>query len=75
MKSVRIHLDAHAHLYPFHDVPRLLLAALDHMPRVAPTDLRVLCLGCNMAANWLGSDLSLWPEKLAEDSRFVNDTF
>lgn len=44
MKPVRIHLDAHAHLYPFHDVPRLLLAALDHMPRVAPTDLRVLCL-------------------------------
>ena len=44
MKSVRIHLDAHAHVYPFHDVPRLLLAALDHMPRVAPADLRVLCL-------------------------------
>ena len=44
MKSVRIHLDAHAHVYPFHDVPRLLLAALDHMPRVAPTDQRVLCL-------------------------------
>ncbi len=44
MKSIRIHLDAHAHIYPFHDVPRLLLAALDHMPRVAPTDLRVLCL-------------------------------
>ena len=44
MKPVRIHLDAHAHVYPFHDVPRLLLAALDHMPRVAPTDLRVLCL-------------------------------
>jgi hypothetical protein len=44
VKSIRIHLDAHAHIYPFHDVPRLLLAALDHMPRVAPTDLRVLCL-------------------------------
>ena len=44
MKSVRIHLDAHVHVYPFHDVPRLLLAALDHMPRSAPTDLRVLCL-------------------------------
>ena len=44
MKPVRIHLDAHAHVYPFHDVPRLLLAALDRMPRVAPTDLRVLCL-------------------------------
>ena len=44
MKTVRIHLDAHAHLYPFHDVPRLLLAALDRMPRVAPTDLRVLAL-------------------------------
>ena len=44
MKSIRIHLDAHAHVYPFHDVPRLLLAALGHMPRIAPTDLRVLCL-------------------------------
>ena len=44
MKLVRLHLDAHAHIYPFHDVPRLLLAALDHMPRIAPTDLRVLCL-------------------------------
>ncbi|HAL92733.1 MAG TPA: hypothetical protein DCM68_06890 [Verrucomicrobia bacterium] len=44
MKTVRIHLDAHAHIYPFHDVPRLLLATLDRMPRVAPTDLRVLCL-------------------------------
>ena len=44
MKPVRIHLDAHAHIYPFHDVPALLLAALDHMPRIAPTDLRVLCL-------------------------------
>lgn len=44
MKPVRLHLDAHAHIYPFHDVPRLLLAALDRMPRVDPTDLRVLCL-------------------------------
>ena len=44
MKTIRIHFDAHAHIYPFYDVPRLLLAALDHMPRVAPTDLRVLCL-------------------------------
>lgn len=44
MKPVRLHLDAHTHVYPFHDVPRLLLAALDRMPRVAPTDLRVLCL-------------------------------
>ena len=44
MKPVRLHLDAHAHVYPFHDVPRLLLAALDRMPRLAPTDLRVLCL-------------------------------
>lgn len=44
MKLVRLHLDAHAHIYPFYDVPRLLLAALDRMPRVAPTDLRVLCL-------------------------------
>jgi hypothetical protein len=44
MKSIRIHLDAHAHIYPFYDVPRLLLAALDRMPRIAPNDLRVLCL-------------------------------
>ena len=44
MKTLRIHLDAHAHLYPFYDVPRLLLAALDQMPRTAPTDQRVLCL-------------------------------
>ena len=44
MKSLRIHLDAHAHVYPFHDLPRLLLAALDRMPRVAPTDQRVLAL-------------------------------
>ena len=43
-KTIRIHLDAHAHIYPFHHVPRLLLAALDHMPRIAPSDLRVLCL-------------------------------
>ena len=44
MKPIRLHLDAHAHIYPCHEVPRLLLAALDHMPRTAPTDLRVLCL-------------------------------
>lgn len=44
MKTLRIHLDAHAHAYPWHDLPRLLLAALDHMPRMAPSDLRVLCL-------------------------------
>jgi len=44
MKPIRIHLDAHAHIYPFYDVPRLLLAALDQMPRITPTDLRVLCL-------------------------------
>ena len=44
MKTLRIHLDAHIHLYPFHDLPRLLLAALDHMPRLHPTDLRVLAL-------------------------------
>ena len=31
MKPVRLHLDAHAHVYPFHDVPRLLLAALDQL--------------------------------------------
>ena len=44
MKSIRVHLDAHAHVYPFHDLPRLLLAALDHMPRRAPADQRVLAL-------------------------------
>jgi hypothetical protein len=44
MKTLRIHLHAHAHLYPFYEVPRLLLAALDQMPRIAPTDQRVLCL-------------------------------
>lgn len=44
MKPLRIHLDAHAHVYPFHDLPRLLLAALDHMPRHAPADQRVLVL-------------------------------
>jgi len=44
MKPVRIHLDAHAHIYPEYDLPRLLLAALDHMPRIEPADLRVLCL-------------------------------
>ncbi|MBP8655499.1 MAG: hypothetical protein KBI43_03525 [Kiritimatiellae bacterium] len=44
MRTIRIHLDAHAHIYPFYDVPRLLVAALDHMPRHAPTDLRVLAL-------------------------------
>lgn len=44
MKSIRLHLDAHAHVYPFHDVPRLMRAALDHMPRIAPSDLRVLGL-------------------------------
>jgi hypothetical protein len=44
MKPLRIHLDAHAHVYPFYDLPRLLLAALAQMPRIAPSDLRVLCL-------------------------------
>ncbi len=44
MKPIRIHLDAHVHIYPFYDVPRLLLAALNQMPRIAPTDLRILCL-------------------------------
>jgi hypothetical protein len=44
MKTARLHLDAHAHLYSFHDIPRLLLAALDHMPADGPDDLRVLCL-------------------------------
>ncbi len=44
MKPVRLHLDAHAHVYPAYDVPRFLRAALDHMPRTAPTDLRALCL-------------------------------
>ena len=44
MKTIRIHLDAHAHIYPFYDMERLLLAALDHMPRTAPTDLRAIAL-------------------------------
>ena len=44
MNRIRLQLDAHAHVYPCHDLPRLLLAALDHMPRTAPSDLRVLCL-------------------------------
>ncbi len=44
MRTIRIHLDAHAHIYPYYDVPRLLVAALDQMPRHAPTDLRVLAL-------------------------------
>ena len=44
MKTIRLHVDAHAHIYPGHDLSRLLLAALDHMPRIAPSDLRVLVL-------------------------------
>ena len=44
MKPIRIHLDAHAHIYPFYQMERLLLAALDHMPRTAPTDLRAIAL-------------------------------
>lgn len=44
MKTIRLHMDAHTHIYPGHDLSRLLLAALDHMPRIAPTDLRVLML-------------------------------
>ncbi|MDR0993178.1 MAG: hypothetical protein LBN38_01210, partial [Verrucomicrobiota bacterium] len=44
MKPFRLHMDAHVHIYPFYDLPRLLLAALDHMPRLAPTDQRALCL-------------------------------
>ena len=44
MNRIRLHLDAHAHVYPCHDLPRLLRSALDHMPRTAPSDLRVLCL-------------------------------
>lgn len=45
MKSVRIQLDACAHVDPAGDVPRLLLAAMDRMPRRAPTDQRALVLG------------------------------
>jgi hypothetical protein len=37
-------MDAHVHIYPFYDLPRFLLSALDRMPRLAPTDQRVLCL-------------------------------
>lgn len=44
MKAVRVHLDAQVNFHPGFDMPRFLLAALDHMPRVAPTDLRVVCL-------------------------------
>lgn len=43
-RTVRILMDAHVHFYPFYDQPRFLLAALDHMPRLAPADQRVLCL-------------------------------
>lgn len=44
MKTIRIHLDAHAHIYPCHDITAWLVSALDHMPRTAPGDLRAICL-------------------------------
>ena len=43
-RTIRILMDAHVHIYPFYNLPRLLLSALDRMPRLAPTDQRVLCL-------------------------------
>ena len=42
MKPVRIHLDAHAHSIP-NTICRASCNALDHMPRIEPADLRVLC--------------------------------
>ncbi len=41
---LRLHIDAHVHIYPFYDLGRFLLSALDHMPRLAPTDQRILLL-------------------------------
>ena len=43
-RSIRILMDAHVHFYPSYDLQTFLLAALDHLPRYAPTDQRVLCL-------------------------------
>ncbi len=43
-RLLRIFMDAHVHVYPAYDLPAFLLAALDHMPRLAPTDQRILCL-------------------------------
>lgn len=43
-RPIHIHMDAHVHIYPSYNLPRLLLSALDHMPRLTPTDLRILCL-------------------------------
>lgn len=59
MSVIRLHLDAHVHLYPWHDVSRLLLAALDHMPRLAPSDLRVLVLAERADCEWF--------QRLAQD--------
>ena len=59
MSLIRLHLDAHVHLYPRHDVSRLLLAALDHMPRLAPSDLRVLMLAERADCDWF--------QRLAQD--------
>ncbi|HOO19790.1 MAG TPA: hypothetical protein PLJ99_01480 [Kiritimatiellia bacterium] len=59
MSVIRLHLDAHVHLYPRHDVSRLLLAALDHMPRLAPSDLRVLMLAERADCDWF--------QRLAQD--------
>lgn len=44
MKTVRVHLDAHVHAYPWHDVSALFRTALDRMPRKTPTDLHVVAL-------------------------------
>ena len=43
-RLLRVFMDAHVHVYPFYDLPALLLSALDRMPRLAPSDQRVLCL-------------------------------
>ncbi len=44
MKPVRLHFDACACIAPTGDVPAALLAAMDRMPRRAPTDQRAVCL-------------------------------
>ena len=43
-RLIRILMDAHVHFYPAYDLQTFLLAALDNLPRLAPTDQRVLCL-------------------------------
>lgn len=42
--DITLHLDAHAHLYPFQDAGLLFESALRHMPRRAPADVRALLL-------------------------------